>query len=336
MANLTAWGPMEEEEEEDITLPLPEDFIAASPNSKVRFHRNRIVVRYPSEQSLLQEPEEPTIIIDDDDFSEEDSGEFVENGKEDVVKEPQEPLKKEDENTTKQEQPAVAEPPNGTATTPHVEIPNGANKSSEVSNSAPQPQERKPFWAQRVVVQRYTPKFAPPPPQPVEADNGEDEDEEDGEEEEEKEESSEEEEEEGYDSVVEDEDAEDDDTIKKIAEETITTRHQRLQSLQIHPLPLPQQTQPPQPPQTQQPPQVQQPPQIQAQQDSPTLKARGQDDMLRAISQIKDQLRDEVEKAEHASKAAAAAAQQAVENNMQLSSRVASMRSFLAVLCGGC
>jgi len=315
----TAWGIMEEEEEADIQLPLPEEFISASPNSRVRFQKTRKVVRYPSEQFLMKEEnllEPPTVINDEDDYDEENE----EAGQVDA--EPQESVETEKEPTQEilnQETSTSESKANGIAS--QVDATNSITKSQEVSNDT-HVEDRK-GWAQRAQVQRYVPRFAPPPPQPEEANNGEDEEEEDDEDE-----GGDDDDEDGYDSVVEDEDAPEpaDDPIKKIAEETIVSRQQKLQILQQQ---QPQQAQPQQvQPQPEQP-QPAQPPLA-------PFKSTEQDEMLKTISHIKDQLRDEVEKAEQASKAAAAAAQQALESNIQLSSRVANMRSFLAVLCGGC
>jgi len=64
--------------------------------------------------------------------------------------------------------------------------------------------------------------------------------------------------------------------------------------------------------------------------------ASEQEKILKDVAQIKSQLRDELDKAEQASKAAAEAAAKAEEENKLLSSRVTSMRSLLAMLCGAC
>lgn len=308
------WGMMEEEEEADMQLPLPRDFVSASPNSRVRFAANRKVVRYPSEQSLmtLDEVPSPTVINDEDDFD---------DAEEEVQEQEQEEEVQEENDPPKQEAP-VTESKADTVVPPET-TSNGATKDQAVSNDT-QPQERK-GWAQRAQVQRYVPRFAPPPPQPEE-NNGEDEEEEEDDE-------GGEDDEEGYDSVVEDEEASDaEDTIKKIAEETIFSRQQKLQAIQ-----------------KQQPAVVTAPAPVPTSAPAPASpRASEQDAMLKTIAHIKDQLRDgmydnhntsltcgiEVEKAEQASKAAAAAAQHTLESNMQLSSRIANMRSFLAVLCG--
>jgi len=294
-----AWGALEEEEEEDIALPLPEEYLSASPNSRVRFNKNRKVVRYPSEQSLMLTDEVPsTTVIDDDDDFDDNSGDNVQE------EEVQEETVEEEQETPKQE----STEPTTNAVAPTVAPPISILKQPEVNNDT-QPQEKK-GWAQRAQVQRYVPRFAPPPPQPEENNDGEDEEEDDDEE-------GGEDDEDGYDSVVEDEDATEpaDDPIKKIAEETIISRQQKLQAVQ------------------------QQQPQQEQEQEQPvpapaSPKRTEQEAMLKTISHIKDQLRDEVEKAEQASKAVAAAAQQASESNAQLASKVANMRSFLAVLCG--
>lgn len=318
-----AWGPMEEEEEEDIQLPLPEEYLDASPNSRVRFNKNRKVVRYPSEQSLMLDEAPATVIDDEDDFSDGDEVVVQEDGE---VQD--ETVEKELEIDTPKQETLNTSEHSTTAADSHVETPASILKVPEVSDTQ---QQEKKGWAQRAQIQRYVPRFAPPPPQPE--NDGEGEEEVDSNDEEEEEVG--EDDEDGYDSVVEDEDASEpaDDPIKKIAEETIVSRQQRLQSLQraqLQPQPQPQaqhvQEQQPQPQQLEQQPQP----------APASPKASEKEDMLKTISHLKDQLRDEVEKAEQASKAVAAAAQQAVENNTQLSSKIANMRSFLAVLCGGC
>lgn len=290
------WGRMEEEKEEDIQIARSEFIGSGSPNSRVRFSTNRTVVRYPSEKSLLLE-ETPTVITDEDDCVDQQESDSDE-GKVD----------NEDEAVVEEPKLNNGTAPASTATATEASTNSSSNgdmkKDDSIESNTPANNSSR-SWIQRAQIQRYTPRFTPPPQ--VQADNGEDE----SDQEEEVEEG--EVDEEGYDSVVEESggEEEEEDPIKKIAEESIVSTKQKLNEIK----------------------EKEKAQQVREQETLLSEKSE-RDKILQEVAQLKAQLRTEVEKVEQASKAASAAAAKAEEDSVALSSRVTSMRSLLAVLCG--
>lgn len=328
----TAWGHMEEEQEEDIKVAQIEA-MGSSPNTRVRFNKNRTVVRYPSEKSLLLE-ETPTIINDEDEFEDgEEKEPKIEDGQCEVdgEEEHEEEVIEKDvvAIVAAQTTNANAELSTNSSSNGDMKNADSIDRNNSATNSATSNSSRS--WFQRAqVVKRYTPRFTPPPQE--EANNGEDEsDQEDDDQEEEEDDDDDQEEEddksgsqddeEGYDSVVEESGSEEEDPIKKIAEESLVSTKKKLQEIQGQK-------------------KAQQTPPDKIQEtsglDSIPHALSEREKILQDVALLKDQLRNEVDKVEQASKAASAAASKAEEDNISLTSRVASMRSLLAVLCGGC
>jgi len=316
--NPTAWGHMEEEQEEDVKVAQVEP-MGEFPNTRVRFHKHRTVVRYASEKSLLSE-EAPTIINDEDyedyedDFdggpNQENSGDICsDEGDDGVDEEADEGEDSSEDKGSKHKKDDVVAPTTTPIENTNSSSSNGDMKKEDVSidtNSSATPTNNSSrSWFQRAQgVPRYTPRFTPPPPQ-EQVDNGEDKSDQD---------EYEEDDEDGYDSVQEESGSEaGEDPIKKIAEESLASAKKKLQEIKKeqekthHGASEPQQT---------------------------PFEANEREKILKEVAQLKEQLRNEVEKVEQASKAASAAAAKAEEEKISLASRVTSMRSLLAVLCG--